>query len=103
MVSNSTIINKTNNHLNSPNINIRRLHMTLEIQVLFCNRNKNVAVLNRLMGSQRSSLALCWLFVKTKFFLTNYMDVIVNKPVQSTFEVCELFLTPRNILVLNKN
>jgi hypothetical protein len=103
MVNNSTIINKTNNHLNSPNIKIRRLYMTLEIQVLSCNRNTNVAVLNRLMGWQLSPLALCRLFVKQKLFLPNYMDVIAYKPVHSTSEVCELFSAPKNILVLNKN
>jgi hypothetical protein len=96
MVNNFTVIDKTNNHLNSPNIKIGRLHMPLEIQVLYGNRNKNVAALNRLMGSQLSPLALCWL-------LPNYMDVIAYKPVHSTSEVSELFSAPTNILVLNKN
>jgi hypothetical protein len=40
MVNNFTVIDKTSNHLNSPNIKIGRLHMPLEIQVLYGNRNK---------------------------------------------------------------
>ena len=60
MVNNSTNINKTNNHL-SPSLTKYKKHdnLTMDILVLFWDRHKNVARLNRLLGSQLSSLDLC--------------------------------------------
>ena len=56
MVNNSTNINKTNNHLLPKTIEHKEIpqHMALEILVLALDRHKNVAGLNRLMGSQPS-------------------------------------------------
>ena len=58
----STIINKTNNNL-SPTIMEHEIprYMTLESQVLPWDSHKNVAVLNKLIGSQPSSLDN-WIF-----------------------------------------
>jgi len=57
MVNNSTNINKTNDHLSTELIehkNEGQQHMMLEIQVLAWDRHKDVAGLNRLMGSHPS-------------------------------------------------
>jgi hypothetical protein len=60
MVNNSTNINKTNNHL-SPSLTKYKKHdnLTMDILVMSWDRHKNVARLNRLLGSQLSSLDLC--------------------------------------------
>jgi hypothetical protein len=65
MFNNSTNIKETNNHL-SPKIieNIKtKHHITLEIHILTWNRLKNVAVLNRSMGSLHIDLTLLFLFL----------------------------------------
>ena len=65
MFNNSTNIKETNNHL-SPKIieNIKtKHHITLEIHILTWDRLKNVAVLNRSMGSLHIDLTLLFLFL----------------------------------------
>ena len=54
MVNNFTHINNMNNHLSSQIIEHKKeqQHMTMEIQGLGQDRNKNVAGLNNLMGPQ---------------------------------------------------
>ena len=53
MVNTSTNINKTNNHLSLSHLTQKiPRHMMLEIRAMACDRYKNVAELNLLMGSQ---------------------------------------------------
>jgi hypothetical protein len=58
MVNNSTNINKMNSHLSSQVIDHKKGqgHMTLEIQIPACDRNKNEAGLNLALVIYRDAI-----------------------------------------------
>ena len=81
MVNNFNNINRTNNYLSPQIIELKEgpWHMALEIQVPAWDMHINVSGLNRLIGSQPSSLDNAWNFLLKGEFAVGTTDKICGQ------------------------